>query len=208
MKKQFFLVILAIVTAMSASAVEMPEKRHSLELTFGDPMAVTMSRMFYLCGCGPAECWNALEDGKQPSEPHHGFALPTFNLNYHYAALPWLEVGASAGSTGTFTRYYRRAPMNTVEEVLFGSRYVYLMGDLRFTYWRNDIATLYSSLGLGICFDYHDVDHEPLGTRKLTVLPGVQLAALGWQVGHKVYWVGEIGVGQKGFINMGVGVRL
>lgn len=203
MKKQIFLSIIAILTAMSASAVEMPEKRHSLELTFGDPMAVTMSQMFYLCGCGPEEYFNAPE----PSE-RHGFALPTFNLSYHYAALPWLEVGASAGATGTFTRYYRRAPMNTVEEVLFGSRYAYLMGDLRFTYWRNDIATLYSSLGLGICFDYHDVDHEPLGTRKLAVLPGVQLAALGWQVGRRVYWTGEIGFGQKGFINMGVGVRM
>lgn len=195
--------MLCLMMAGMALAVEMPEKRHSLELTFGDPMAVTMSQMFYLCGCGPEEYADSPEQTER-----HGFALPTFNLSYHYAALPWLEVGASAGATGTFTRYYRRAPMNTVEEVLFGSRYAYLMGDLRFTYWRNDIATLYSSLGLGICFDYHDVDHEPLGTRKLTVLPGVQLAALGWQVGHKVYWAGEIGVGQKGFINMGVGVRL
>ena len=203
MKKQIFLVILAIVTAMSASAVEMPAERHNLELSFGDPMPLIMVGMFYKCGCGPAEYLEAPE----PSE-RHGFALPTFNLSYHYAALPWLEVGATAGATAKLTRYYRRAPMNTVEEVLFGSRYAYLMGDLRFTYWRNDIATLYSSLGLGICFDYHDVDHEPLGTRELTVLPGVQLAALGWQVGHKVYWVGEIGVGQKGFINMGVGVRL
>lgn len=203
MKKQIFLVILAIVTAMSASAVEMPAERHNLELSFGDPWPLQMVGMFYKCGCGPAEYLEAPE----PSE-RHGFALPTFNLSYHYAALPWLEVGATAGATAKLTRYYRRAPMNTVEEVLFGSRHTYLMGDLRFTFLRNERAALYSGIGLGIDFDYRDVDHEPLGTRKLTVLPAAQLTALGWQVGRKVYWTGEIGFGMKGFFNTGVGVRL
>jgi len=199
--KRYLLTLSFVFMALLASAVEMPDKRHTLELTLGDYFPHRFTTMWYDCSCGPAG-----EEGYDGER--HYILLPTFNLTYHYAAKPWLEVGATLGSTAYLGRYYKAAPMNTVEEVLFGNRQTYLLADVRFTYFRRELITLYSGIGLGMELDYHDVSHEPLGTRKLTCLPAAQLTAFGFQLGRKrAYWSFEAGFGMKGIVNTGIGFR-
>lgn len=203
-KLLLFVVLLCAASLMAQDAA----KRHSLELTFGDPMPLYITSSFYDCGCGPEE---AFEDDSYPQE-YHGFVLPTFNITYHYAVKPWLEVGGSIGASADATYYYQRVPIEgtpweTAKKVNYGHRYAYLMADVRFMYLRKDIVRLYSGVGLGLTFDYFDQAHKPLGTRELTCLPAVQLTAIGMQLGRKVYWSLEAGVGTKGFVNTGIGVR-
>lgn len=202
MKRTILTLVLGLCTLL-ASAIDMPAKRSSLELTFGDPFPLNMLSWSYSCGCGPV--MNGDYDGELVYHGvcHHAdIVIPTINLAYHYAVLPWLEVGATAGASVDLRPYYYNG-----EKTLFGGRQAYLMADARFTYLRKEIITLYSGFGVGLELDYHDCDHAPLGTRELHYLAAGQLTAFGMQLGRRVYWSLELGFGTKGIANTGIGVR-
>lgn len=198
--RRYFLTLAMLLGCLLVSAIEMPDYRHTFELTAGDPLPLHIFTGAYTCGCGPEGDGYPL-DYLQTCH-HADILLPTFNLGYHFAVLPWLEVGATAGASANLHRYYYNG-----KETLYGHRQAYLMVDTRFTYLRRDIITLYSGIGLGMEIDHHDQDHEPLGTRKTTYLPAGQLTAVGMQLGRKVYWSLEAGFGTKGILNTGIGFR-
>ena len=81
-----------------------------------------------------------------------------------------------------------------------------ILPSIRFQYLDRPVVGLYSGVSVGVLFaiesDY--LDPKP---RFDAVLPAFQLTALGVRVGNRVYGTAEIGVGHKGFVNIGVGAR-
>lgn len=188
-------------------------RRHSLELTIGDPMVTMM-----LCHLDSEKQREVIDPSKLSDEEYHAYSnyrvysylwLPTFNLQYHYAFNHWFEFGAIVGTTA-YDKYYTYIPDNT--RTLNGDYRLYMMPSLRFTYFRRELINLYAGLAVGVELDFFNPDYryKPSDSKKvgLGVAPAGQVTAFGMQVGRRVYWTLEVGFGNKGIFNTGIGVKL
>lgn len=200
----------------SKSAQAWDGRRHSLELTIGDPMVLMMLNHK---GCGDErfildeslDC--SYRDQYYEYVRHHRYEselwLPTFSLRYNYAFTHWFELGVIVGATAYGTYY--SASTDFSDSPLVGDRLIYIMPSIRFTYLRRDLINLYAAAagGIGITIANSDVflittpENKHVGFE-----PAFQLSAFGMQVGRRVYWNLEIGFGTMGIFNTGIGVKL
>ncbi len=222
--KKFILLLFFGLLAWPMAAIDAETKqRHSLELTVGDPFAISISQSFYTCGCGPEPVVTEYPDGSHTMvTPDYlgNIALPTFNFAYHYAAIPWLEVGVKLGYNynGWGFRLQKITDMpgeeRTIDDVPNSEGRMfhhngYAMVSARFPYFRRPLVQLYSGIAAGVSVDYHSKDHAPIGTTITTVFPSYQLTALGARLGNdRVYGLLELGYGYQGFVNAGLGIRM
>lgn len=220
MKKLLFIVAICLIALPMWAKEE--RHRHSLELTVGDPFPISITGQYYSCGFGPEPIMRENEDGSHTmiSASYLGNKwLPTFNLAYHYAAMPWLEVGLRLGYNyldwgfrmqeitdfPSGERTYKDLPDS--EGRMF-HHMGYGMASFRFPYFRRPLVQLYSGIAAGVAVDYYSKDHETVGATATKVTPAYQLTALGVRVGSdRIYGLVELGYGHQGLINAGIGVR-
>lgn len=194
----------------SASSWFWDGRRHSLELTIGDPiipmMIYHLEREKDYINMTPEQVNE--EDQRNKNYRMDSYLwLPTFNLQYHYAFNHWFEFGALVGTTAN-GQYRTNIPDNT--RTLEGEYWLYIMPSLRFTYFRRELINLYAGLAVGIEMDFYKSQSINRSSDKIDVgfIPAGQITAFGMQVGRRVYWTMEVGAGTKGIFNTGIGVKL
>lgn len=202
--KRITLFVAALLVAVCSMAQETSVNKHSVEITFGDgsPFWLLGVDLIYRCHCGPNEFGHDGYIGPRPTRKY-GVYVPSININYHNAVKEWCEVGATAGTFHSFSVYDFKG-----ENVTNGNNLFYLMGSARFPYYRRERVQLYSGLEIGVMADHHNIDHASILNKETTWLPMLQATMLGIRVGKRFYWMGEIGIGAKGFFNTGVGCRI
>lgn len=195
--------------------------RHSLELTIGDPFPIYITGQYYSCGCGPDMPLYENPDGSYTSirADYLGHKwLPTFNLAYHYAPIPWAQIGLRMGYNYNYWGYHMtkmtgKPGGERTYEAIHGSEgrmfhhMGYIMASVRFPYFHRPLVQLYSGIAAGVAVDNYSMDHKPIGTTDTKATPAYQLTALGLHVGNnRIYGLIELGYGHQGFVNAGIGI--
>ena len=202
----FFVLMLFVVLGMIA---ENPSSRHEIEVALGEPLALRLTQMLYKCGCGPSNVKNIYdEDGNltRTIEPHYNgtVLIPSVNLKYHYNYSRLFAMGAIVGYELHYNKYELDGEM--LRQM---SNNVYAMFSMRLNWLHKEIIECYSGLALGIGLDIYNKDHKSINEYFYQLLPALQLSLVGIKVGSgKVYWNAEIGYGDLGFFNTGIGFRL
>ena len=128
--------------------------------------------------------------------------LPSFAVNYRYAIKYWLHLGVEVYYGGKYSRQHDR-----ITDAFVGTTDITqlsILPSIRFQYLDRPVVGLYSGVSVGVLFAIES-DYLDPKLRFDAVLPAFQLTALGVRVGNRVYGTAEIGVGHKGFFNIGVG---
>lgn len=144
---------------------------------------------------------------------------PVFSFDYHYRATKWFWLGLSTGYGFYKESHY---PYGIVSQDLpywlCKQHNILIMPSLRFSYLNRPHITLYSGLDIGLLIVRRTperimnsdigvlLDPTCLLHNRTDVFSAFQLTAFGVKAGAK-HWFGsfELGVGIKGFVNLGVG---
>lgn len=206
MKKFILLTLclsLSVATTIHAEDQIANDSRHYIDLQIGDPiLSGLLSQDFYYpesyYDIPYADRWTGHYN---PTYLKSFYLLPSISASYHYAILPWLQLGGTFNfycSGDTYNDY-----MNDHYAYRITSSNIALLFDVRFRWFRRPVAGLYSSLAAGIDI----VDHAKNGQHQNHILPMGQLTFIGLQLGRQVYWNVELGVGVEGFFKTGIGYR-
>lgn len=128
--------------------------------------------------------------------------LPCFELSYYYAFRQWFLLGAEAGYS--YLGYNSNYVADGSHYQTYGEHILTVMLSARFQYINKKYFGLYQNLafGIGMYFDTMNADLQ-----FVLPLPAFQFNLLGMRFGNKVYGTLELGIGAKGFANIGIGTR-
>lgn len=206
MKKTLLLILSSIalwgmpcVMAQEPSISERP--RHYVQFSIGDPL---FNQIYSSTG------WYSDQANEwfKPDVYDAAYSLlPTFSLSYYYAVKPWLHVGGEVYVAGEYHVVHDR--ISNQRKGVSGTTSLSVLPTIRFQYLNRPLVGLYSGLSLGLYMAMEQgVElYDPDDYNDFYLLPAFQLTALGVRVGNQVYGFAEIGVGNKGIANIGIGVH-
>lgn len=133
--------------------------------------------------------------------------MPSVGLSYTYRAKRWCEVGVAAAYTGTFNKRYSAFDGSQVGRGK--EHFLVVLPTVRFVWMRRDLVRLYSTVSAGIVCSWLRTDYNytsPLTVR--STIFGAEFIPLGISVGRRVFGFAEVGYSERGWLNIGVGIRL
>lgn len=128
--------------------------------------------------------------------------LPNFELSYYYAFRKWFLLGAEVGYN--YLGYEQRYVTDNSHYRTNSEHMLTMMLSARFEYINNKYFGLYQGLAFGVGLIFGTKDTE---LQYVSPLPAFQFNLLGMRFGNKVYGTLELGIGAKGFANIGIGTR-
>lgn len=171
--------------------------KHELEIVFGEPSALWLTQCIYHCGCGP-------QDADVIYEYRGLKLLPSVNFKYHYNYSRVFAMGAIVGYNLYYTDW--EASGKILQQ---WDNNLYTMFSMRFNWRHKENLICYSGIAIGVGLEVYNKDHRPIDEFRYLPLPALQLTFVGFKVGSgKLYWTAEIGYGNLGFFNTGIGFRL
>lgn len=201
--KRLNLFLTAFLIAICASAEE-PLYKHNLEITLGEPSALEVIHWAYRCGCGPAEASEVRIDQTAFAHYQASVILPSANIKYHYQASPLFAMGVVAGYDLQYVLY-----MLNDKHLRQMSHNIYALFSMRWSWLRKQKVECYSGVAIGVGADIYNPDHKPVSNITAQILPALQCTAIGLKVGSgRCYWTAEVGYGDLGCFNTGIGIRL
>lgn len=206
--KKSFIILAALLMAFCATAQE-PAGRHDFELTLGEPSALLLTQFMYHCGCGPAEQFMEIFDSNGEVVDHleanyrGQVLLPSVNLKYHYNRSEVFSMGVLAGYNMRYSLYeMENRPIRQQDHNL------YALFSMRWHWLRKEQWQVYSGVAVGAGLEIYNKDHDPVSKFTVLPLPALQLTFFGFKVGGgNTYWTAELGYGDLGFFNTGIGFR-
>ena len=133
--------------------------------------------------------------------------MPSVGLSYTYRAKRWCEVGVATAYTGTFNKRYSAFDGSMVGRGK--EHFLIVLPTVRFVWKRGDLVRLYTTVSAGIVCSWLRTDYNY--TSSLTVrstIFGAEFIPLGISVGRRVFGFAEVGYSERGWLNIGVGIRL
>ena len=133
--------------------------------------------------------------------------MPSVGLSYTYRAKRWCEVGVATAYTGTFNKRYSAFDGSMVGRGK--EHFLVILPTVRFVWKRGDLVRLYTTVSAGIVCSWLRTDYNytsPLTVR--STIFGAEFIPLGVSVGRRVFGFAEVGYSERGWLNIGVGIRL
>lgn len=133
--------------------------------------------------------------------------IPSVGLSYTYRAKRWCEVGVATAYTGTFNKRY--SAFDGSMEGRGKEHFLIVLPTVRFVWKRGDLVRLYTTVSAGIVCSWLRTDYNytsPLTVR--STIFGAEFIPLGISVGRRVFGFAEVGYSERGWLNIGVGIRL
>ena len=133
--------------------------------------------------------------------------MPSFNLDFAWRFATRWELGIRA-SYYAFTQKGSRADQPS-KTLVNQTHSIVLAPYIKFNYIVRPLWSLYSEIGLGIQINASKFPNEyaTQEIRKTEAWLAVQGTIVGVTVGKQIYGTFELGLGQKGLLNVGVGYR-
>ena len=133
--------------------------------------------------------------------------MPSVGLSYTYRAKRWCEVGVATAYTGTFNKRYSAFDGSMVGRGK--EHFLVVLPTVRFVWKSGDLVRLYTTVSAGIVCSWLRTDYNytsPLTVR--STIFGAEFIPLGVSVGRRVFGFAEVGYSERGWLNIGVGIRL
>ncbi len=186
----------AIAQDNEQNSAEFP--RHYIEFGVGDPFM----NQIYL-DTWSSSSYNYYSWFGPNIYSNYWCVLPNFHINYRYSVLKWLQVGGEIYYGG----YYSQACDIITDEYLGmnNQTQISLVASVRFQYLNRPRIGIYSGVALGAQCIY--TDEYEINDPQVYFLPAFQFTAIGLRAGNRIYGTIELGWGNKGFANVGIGAR-
>lgn len=137
------------------------------------------------------------------------YKTPSINFSYSGRLTRWFEMGFVVSYYSVFANTFTR--VGDVRVGHYADHYIHLMPTARFVWLRRDLVRMYSSIGVGLTGALvgcaKPVASEP-AERYGYMIPSFDVVGVGISVGRQVFGYAELGLGSRGFLNVGVGCRL
>ena len=131
--------------------------------------------------------------------------MPQFTVSYWYALKPWLLLGGEASLGGWHEKYLHTTDLTSAGTARVMA--IYIMPSIRFHYIHRPVIGLYSGVAAGVNANIVLPGHATYNSIR-TVKSAFQLTFVGLRVGRRIYGAFELGLGVKGVLNAGIGLRL
>lgn len=151
--------------------------------------------------------WGNITNGDYYNGPT--YVTGAISLSYGYNLKSWLYLGADFVYCGMVRRLYNTASSRPVAGEGYSAHTFTFMPSIRFTYVRGGVAKLYSATSLGVVCCYENYGKRYKGSHEKTVVPAFDFTFIGLSLGgRRVFGFAELGLGSRGVLRAGLGVRL
>ena len=174
-------------------------RQHELRLTAGAyPVLPYMAEQ--VCHAGSPTAFDRICRGPLYTDG-------AWSLSYDYRFRKWLDAGLTLGYYGEYSSSFRYSHRNEAWSYIGGSYEFCLtvMPVVRFTWLNRKWVRMYSTVGLGVSFEFgHDACEA---TRFRETLAVFQLTPVGISVGRSLFGFAEAGFGVQGALMVGIGYK-